>query len=762
MMENILNIEQLRGVASRKNKPQEYKSVRNELVENELQSGWVVQKHNKTSTRLTRRKNHEVGFEDRVWMLMYRMGFMYMSGHAGTSIRGNPNDPSPPENDVSLVAIDDEVALAFECESSQDLHKVIEFNSNLAKYRASRDYFNKAVKDHFSSAPKRSTLFVICTNQIALTETDRAQADDAGMPILTEHDLAYYETLVSQIGTAARYQLLADLLAGRTVPGLDLTVPAIKTKMGKFTAYTFSVRPEYLLKIAFVSHRAKGKPSDIDAYQRMLKKSRLNSIRQYISEGGIFPTNIVVNIAQSKWLTFDRGKQESEDKSSIFGWLNIRPAYRVAWIIDGQHRLFAYAGHPDSIKGLISVMAFVDLPASEQARLFVDINAEQRKVKQSLLQELYAELHWDAEEIEVRMQAVLSKTIQALDGDPTSPFFQRIQKADDVRTDLRCISLTTIFKALEQGRFFISAKKKGQILEYGPLWGGDNVATMTRTQAILNSYFEAIRLTAPDLWDKGAGEGGGLAMNNGVTACINALKSIFHHLQTVKKIRFVELDDIETIEIVKPYALSVGKYFANMNPDQISWFRRLQGAAGQAIGTRRVEEGIKQDEQTFDPPGLKEFLEREKTQTTTRAFETIQRIEQILQSTILSELKNEFGTAEADWFFGGVPKLVRKKVDDRINEEGGKKGGREESFDLIDYREIISHNWELLGNLLGRGSGGNKDAKTKWLVEVNELRKPVMHASKGVSIPITEDQLTKLEEIEEWLRLQIAAPRRSA
>jgi DNA sulfur modification protein DndB len=85
-MENILNIEQLRGVASRKNKPQEYKSVRNELVPVEVQNGWVVQKNNKTSTRLTRQKNHQIAFEDRVWMLMYRMGFIYMSGQGGASI----------------------------------------------------------------------------------------------------------------------------------------------------------------------------------------------------------------------------------------------------------------------------------------------------------------------------------------------------------------------------------------------------------------------------------------------------------------------------------------------------------------------------------------------------------------------------------------------------------------------------------------------------------------------------------------------------
>jgi DNA sulfur modification protein DndB len=88
-------------------------------------------------------------------------------------------------------------------------------------------------------------------------------------------DLEYYELLVSQIGIDARFQFLADILEGRSVPGLEIGVPAIRSKMAGVTAYTFAVSPEYLLKIAFVSHRARGKASDIDAYQRLLKKRRL-------------------------------------------------------------------------------------------------------------------------------------------------------------------------------------------------------------------------------------------------------------------------------------------------------------------------------------------------------------------------------------------------------------------------------------------------------------------------------------------------------
>jgi DNA sulfur modification protein DndB len=754
VLKNVSPVEQLRGLASRRAKPDDFKSVRHPLVEEETAKGWTVAKKSRTTTRLRRAKSHDKALEDRVWTLMYRMGFTFLCEQGGAHQLLNADDPESPNNQIDVVAIDNEVAFAIECKSSAKPRKFGDFSGDLAKHVAIRERFARSVREQFSPGSKRPSVFAFWTSGLIVTDTDKTRAESERVPMFDEKDLEYYEQLVGQIGFAARFQFLADVLQRREIPGLEITVPAIRTRMGSFTAYTFSVSPEYLLKIAFVSHRAKGKASDIDAYQRMLKKGRLRSIRQYITDGGIFPTNIVVNIAEQRWLTFDRGKQEGERKDSVFGWLHIRPAYRVAWIIDGQHRLFAYANHPFASKSLVSVMAFVGLPASEQARLFVDINAEQRKVKQSLLQELYAELHWDAKEPEVRVQAILSKVIQGLDIELGSPFRGKILKADDSRSDLRCISLTSLFLAMERGPFFIARTKKGEVVEYGPLWNVDNDGTMKRTLALLIGYFEAIRAEAQTLWDTGAAEDGGLAMNDGVTVCVNVLRSVFHHLQTVKHLKLVDLNDHELVEVVRSYAKLVGQHFASLTQDQVAQFRALRGVQGQTTGTRRVEEVITRSEPSFDPPGLKEYLEREKAQTTTRAFEEIQAIEQILQTTILTELRNEFGSEEKDWWFNGIPKSVRKKVDDRINEEGGKKGGREQNFDLIDYRDIIQTNWLLFEATLGRGKG-SKENRTKWVFEVNELRKPVVHASRGVSLPITEGQLALLQEIRSWLEVQI-------
>lgn len=245
-------------------------------------------------------------------------------------------------------------------------------------------------------------------------------------------------------------------------------------------------------------------------------------------------------------------------------------------------------------------------------------------------------------------------------------------------------------------------------------------------------------------------------MNDGVTVCIGVLRSIFDHLEDKKHIALGDLETSELVEVLNPYARVVGQYFAGLSADQLRNFRGTRGVQGQTSGIRRVQVALKDKFPDFDPKGLSEFVKRETLQTTTRAFETVRRVEENLQKTVIEELKREIGPGEEEWWFTGVPKGVRKKVDERRNEEGG-KNTREQNFDLIDYREIIHQNWSLFEPILARGKG-SKEARTKWLVEVNELRKPIMHASKGIHMPISEEQLTQLEEIESWLTGQLQEP----
>lgn len=755
MLSNVEAAENFRGLARTKARDFITKTVNPLLVDEQLAQGWEIAKRGKQTVQLRRAKVHNVRLEDRVWVLLYRMGFTHLSGQGGGSLSIAPRDPNSPKTQIDVVGIDEETALAIECKSAEKLSKRPQFAEELGKHSMVRAAFTAAVREQFATSTKRQVALAIFTSNINLNENDRKRAQEQNIVVFDDQDLTYYEALVAHLGSAARYQFLADMLPNKLVPGLQIRVPAVRVKMGGHNCYTFSISPEYLLKLAYVSHRAKGKASDVDTYQRMIRKSRLKSIQNYIDQNGIFPTNIVINL--DKKPQFHRSGQETDSvENGTMGWLDLRPAYKSAWIIDGQHRLFAYSGHKSAAKASLAVLAFEGLPASKQAELFIDINSEQKNVKQSLLQELYAELHWNADEPEVRVGAILSKAIKSLDADPDSPFYRRILASDDIRDATRCISLTSIFRALEHSELFIAAMKKGGIIDYGPLWAGnDNEATRKRTVKLLMDWFDIIRASAPDWWDAGSGDGGGLSMNDGVTACIFVLRSVLQHLgDGGQNLKMLTTDEL--FERMKPYAEALGEYLGSLTYNERKQFRDLRGAQGQMMRTRRCQQAIHELIPAFLPAGLEEFMEVEEAQTNTRATGIIDRIETTVRNTVLEEIKREYGSEEAQWWALGIPRSVRLKVAQRHEEDDGTSGGRESYFDLLDLRKVVIQHWDSFEQILGQGKAtSGRERRTAWINDVFEAKKVLAQASTGKSISLEE--LARLQSHDAWLTEQMDA-----
>ena len=476
----------------------------------------------------------------------------------------------------------------------------------------------------------------------------------------------------------------------------------------------------------------------------MLTKSRLKKIADFVSNDGMFPTNIVVNFEHPRHLRFDQGKQAGDETGGTFGWLNLSPAYGSAWIIDGQHRLFAYSGHERAETSYLNVLAFEALPAATQTQLFVDINSEQRRVRRSLLVELDSTLKWDSEDESKRVHAIISKAGMALDEDGDSCLKNRILLADVRRTPKRCVSLTSVATALGQSGFFIVARRKG-VVTYGPLWRDDPKVSLIRTITIIKGWLNIVSSRASEWWELGAEDGGGLAMNDGVTISLGVLRSVFEHLGH-EKLRV--LDDSDLLERIKPYGTTLGDYFGRMSDEERVRFRRLRGGEGHIDGTRQCQLALQQKFAKFEPSGLVSWTERRKANTKEQARQIIERIEQTLQRKILEILKEAYDLDDDAWFFEGVPLSVRKKVDERINEMGG--GAREESFNFIHYDDIIRHNWHLLKDPFAFGPGNvGKEKGTRWLKEVNNLRNKVMHPSRDHNP--TFDELGMLGQYEEWL-----------
>lgn len=758
MLENVAPSSELHTLYRKRNKDVETKSVHPKLVEEAVQEGWQAAKKGKSSVRLQRPKPLSSLFEDRIWSMLFRMQFEHLSGPGGAKLLLDPKSPNGPKNQIDVVGVDSELVLAIEAKTSEKFAKRPQFQEELAKLASFRDRISRAANTQWPTGHKRQAALIYFTYNINLSDNDRERAKQANIFLFDENDLSYYEKLAAHLGPAAKYQFFADMLPGKTVPGLVIKVPAVKTKMGKHNCYTFPISPEYLLKISYVSHRSKGKASDIATYQRMISKGRLKQIREYISDQGIFPTNIVVNL-DKKCLDFQRTKQENTteemEASGTSGWLHIRPAFKSAWVIDGQHRLFAYSGHKRAKSAHVAVLAFEGLPPSTQAKLFVDINAKQKSVKPSLLQELFAELHWDSDVPSTRVQAIISKAIRVLDEGKDSPLYGRVQTADSTKDSKRCISLAALFKALEKADFFIHKEAKGTVLEYGPLWGGVNEKTLARTVTLIKGWLAKIRLGAPDWWELGSADGGGFAMNDSVTACINVLRSVLLHLDGAGR-KLLHLSDVELVEAVSPYGEALANHFANLSADERKRYRDLRGVQGQTTRTRRLQQTIRAKYPAFDPPGLDDFIQTEKEQTNLRAKQIIDRLEALLQKVIVEELKQEYTTDENAWWQVGIPQKVRVDVTLRMETDNNKRGAREAYFDLIDYKTVALNNWQLFQKLVGYGKGNeSKDKQLKWLQEVNEWRNQVAHASSGVILRL--DSLTQLEHYFDWFKSRVTS-----
>ena len=77
----------------------------------------------------------------------------------------------------------------------------------------------------------------------------------------------------------------------------------------------------------------------------------------------------------------------------------------------------------------------------------------------------------------------------AVDEEKDSPFLGRILFADATRSSQRCISLESLFKALNQPGMFVVKKK----VAYGPLWAGDNFKTLKRCIHVLKGWFNILK-----------------------------------------------------------------------------------------------------------------------------------------------------------------------------------------------------------------------------------------------------------------------------
>jgi DGQHR domain-containing protein len=584
-----------------------------------------------------------------------------------------------------------------------------------------------------------------------VSDNDRERAKQARVRIID--DIEYYSELSRHLGKAARYQFLADMFPGMEIPELIEPVNAMMGNMGGSTFYSFVIEPQELLKIAYISHRAKTGEESMKTYQRMVKKSRLKRIAEYIHcQNGIFPTNIIVNIETDKPLRFDKVAGMA-GKNVVLGKLYIPNRYRTAWIIDGQHRLYAYSDLEEAKTATLPVVAFENLDPDVQARLFVDINGEQVRVPKSLLSDLWATIHWNSRKPDEQLKALTSRLIKELNEDPRSPLRDRIIHIGGRKTATRNITLAALVDEIRKHQLLgYQTSRKSTVITPGNLFVDDLDTTLSRAKEVISGYLSNYLNNDQNVkrqWELGSGEGGYIGTNSGIIAIIRVLKAILDHLESKDGVETKKIKSSKLVELIWKYQEPVCRFLGSAPSRVIQDFRSQYGEAGFRACTFALLWEINKSYSSFDPPGLREWIQSKNTVNNPRAYDIICEIEKATMKYVTDALKAQFGSDVSQWWHRGVPATVAGPAIERARIDG-EYVHFEKFLDFIDWREIIEENYETIGRVFIIDAKPNDSRKKqfKWLSDVNEIRKIAMHPPRGA---VTDKQLEYLTRIRDEL-----------
>ena len=752
-------------------------NLRDSLKSSNESEGWKVEKEYKTSIWFSKLKSHDIAFEDKVWYMFSVLGFKVLNSDRNFAI---PYDKKGGTQQIDVFAKEDGTVLYVECKSKEEASTTVSnFKEPLEAWKEKKEGLEKNITKLFEGE-KLKKKFLFVTNKIKVGEKDTERIKDLGAIHLDERRVDYFLALYQQLGSAARYQFLSFIFEGYEIPGLDNKIPAIRGKMGGYTYYTFNIEPEKLLRIAYVLHRNKAHENMMPTYQRLIKRSRLTKIKQFVKDQGFFPNSLLISIDSKtkkgyKDLRFDPSELQVADSISKIGVLHLPNKFASAYIIDGQHRLYAYSDVEYSQTNTIPVVAFVNLAKEEQINLFMQINENQKAIPKSLRVTLNADLLWTSDNLKNQFEALWGKISIALGEDFDSIFYDYITTGEDNRT---LTPRGAFYLGLNKGsRKLIGKVNKTEVEEYGVFYNGNIENTYNLLVKLFKNVFEYLTTNLPKEWNlKGDSL---LFVNKGVAAIIMLLGDIYHHNIENKKIKYKVKKDLineGNFEIIKEYLDHVIRYVKTIPADKKQILKLEKGDRGPIKYWRYFQQAISDEVSSFKPEGLKEYMEEESLNLNGEAADICLRIETILCKYSQYLLEKRF-TEEWAWK-KGVPEDVQTKAQIlMINKNRTEKKEDEtnewQNLNLIHHAKIAKTNWkykhkekqfDLFSSLMTMDfeehkSNVGKEAALKWLDTINKIRNKSAHIGQPVLPDELDfakkvlDQLTKKTESIEDLEI---------
>jgi DGQHR domain len=747
--ENIVSDKELIKVKNdRKNEyiyRKEYKSALADLESD----GWEYVKEyaDKKRIQVRKEKKFDEKFENKIWMLMYNMGFTDLNKDRTFTL---VYDKDGHTQQIDVFAADDETVLIIECKSAEN-QKNSSFKKEMEALRGQKEGLIKEIRKRY---PNSKIKFIWATENIIMQKADLERLKTWGIEHFGKNEISYYYELTRHLGSSARYQLLGNLFANSEIKNLQNKIPAIQGKMGGHKYYEFSIEPEKLLKIGYVLHRSKANRYMMPTYQRVIKKNRLKSVRAFIDNGGYFPNSLIISIdTNGKQLQFDKVQTKGDDFLSKVGILHLPKKYHSAYIIDGQHRLYGFSDSQYSKNNTIPVVAFENLNRKEQLKLFMEINENQKAVSKTLRVTLNKDLLWESEKKSEQREALRSRIAQMCGEEATSPLLDRVVIGEDYKTPMKCITVEAIQNALKRTDFFSVFTKGNDIEKPGTFDTGELESTCTKLYKFLEESLSYVRESCLEEWE--LGENGILTINRGIQAVIRIINDIVNQCIEQNKINILKDELSKKMAEIYFYLKPLTDYINSIDEAGRKELKSFLGGGGDNQFWRRFQKIIAENIEDFNPPGLKEFIENETQQYNEDARNYLLALDKQVKSIVKEKLEQKYGN---NWLEQGLPKHIYKNADgcaaDKKYEAAQSNIDIEvETWDFVtlkDIKEIVVYrdHWSIIFEKLftlpaESKRGGNKEQKTEWL---SLLDKEAAQLSKS-NYSISRDKFEKISDI---------------
>lgn len=302
----------------------------------------------------------------------------------------------------------------------------------------------------------------------------------------------------------------------------------VETKFAEHKIYTFAMRVGDLLPLQYVASR--GVSTEQGAVQRILNKSRVDAICKFVLGGNSFVNTFILNWTDTQYVP--KVKKET---------MVLPLQGRFAQMLDGQHRIAglqeAVNQKPEIADMEVLVSLFIGLNTKEAARIFLNINSEQKPVPRSLIYDLFGEAYDDPESAITRVTDIVA----FLNDAEESPYYGRVHYPGKPNSQ-NMIDLAIMVNAMKPA------------FERNGTFNQLQLSEIETQQKILLNFYTAIKNKYEDVWDKpkenlflrAAGFSGAFDFLTG---------TLLQHCQTDRKFSVAHMESLmklDSLPLLKP------------------------------------------------------------------------------------------------------------------------------------------------------------------------------------------------------------------